>query len=374
MPTSLRPESLLTLVDRLPLGVTVWRAESDRPEDLRLVYANPRAALESGVDEAAVLGTTVGETYPDALVAPADANIPAAWLRVATTGKPELLERVPYGDARHPHGWFDVNIVPLGDRLVASVYQNVTARVRSAETIGHQNEELARSNRELEQFAYAASHDLQSPLRTIGGFVELLLVELGPTAAPRHREFLELAWDGVRQLRAQVEALLSYSRVGRETTSAGPVDLGEVLADVRRALASTIAETGAVVEAGDLPVVHGVPSQMRQLLQNLVENALKYRAPDTPPRVEVRCVSDASGHCITVADNGLGVDPRYRDRIFGIFRRVRPRGGDPGGTGIGLALCRKIVTLAGGRIWVEERDGGGSRFIFTLPATPKGDR
>lgn len=226
--------------------------------------------------------------------------------------------------------------------------------------------ELERSNRELEQFAYVASHDLQEPLRMVGSYTGLLKRRYAGKLDAEADEFMDYAMDGVTRMRALINGLLTYSRVGNGPK---PLEKTDSWAALDRALANlqaAISERSASVLAGPLPTVMGNPLQLTQVFQNLVGNGLKFcKAPR--PEIRVDAVRRGDEWVFSVRDNGIGIDPQYRDRIFLIFQRLHKRD-EYDGTGIGLAICKKIVERHGGRIWVESEPGKGATFRFTLRA------
>jgi signal transduction histidine kinase len=230
--------------------------------------------------------------------------------------------------------------------------------------------ELERSNRELEEFAYVASHDLQEPLRTVASYTQLLQRRYKGRLDSQADEFIDATVEGAQRMQALIQDLLAYSRVGTRPEEDVAVDLGAVVEDVRKTLRQAIADAGAeVVVAKTLPTVVGRPRQFEQLLQNLVGNAVKFRDSARPCRVEVSAEAVPGGWKVAVHDNGIGIDPRHFGRIFQIFQRLHARDEYPG-TGIGLAICKRIVELNGGRIGVESEPGKGSTFWFTLPDKP----
>ncbi|SEK42137.1 sensor histidine kinase [Nonomuraea pusilla] len=234
-----------------------------------------------------------------------------------------------------------------------------------------QAEELRRSNGELEQFAYVASHDLQEPLRKVASFTQMLEQRYGPQLDERARQYIHYAVDGAKRMQLLINDLLDFSRVGRATGEREPADAGGALDAALENLSAAIEDAGAVVTRDPLPVVLADPRRLTQLFQNLVENAVKFRS-ERPPRVHVgvRRVDDLWE--FSCSDNGIGVEPKYAERIFLIFQRLHPRDVYPG-TGIGLALCRKIVEFHGGRIWLDGSAGGqGATFRWTLPAAEEG--
>jgi PAS domain S-box-containing protein len=237
-------------------------------------------------------------------------------------------------------------------------------RKQSERELARRAEALARSNAELEQFAYVASHDLQEPLRTVASYTQLLGRRQNDD--PRVAEYVDFITGGVRQMQVLIEDLLAYSRTTRIAAPPDAVDLNGVMKAVLGNLAGALAQSQGQVSCEPLPTVPGHASQLVQLLQNLIGNALKYRGT-APPEVRLGCRREAAGWQIWVSDNGIGIDAAHFEKIFVLFQRLHTRE-RYGGTGIGLALCRKIVTLHGGRIWVESAGAGkGSTFRFTLP-------
>ena len=226
---------------------------------------------------------------------------------------------------------------------------------------------LERSNTELSQFAYIASHDLSEPLRMVSSYLGLLRRRYHGKLDKDADEFIEYAVDGAARMRQLIEGLLEYSRAGRSEEPAEPVSLSLVTTDVLRSLTAAIIDSSAEVEIDDLPAVMGNRGQLEQLLQNLMANALKFHG-DGRARVWVRAEGEAHGMTqIAVADSGIGIAPEKREHVFEMFQRLHDREAYEG-TGIGLAVCRKIVERHGGRIWVDEREGGGTVFRFTLPS------
>jgi light-regulated signal transduction histidine kinase (bacteriophytochrome) len=234
--------------------------------------------------------------------------------------------------------------------------------------------ELERSNAELEQFAYVASHDLQEPLRKVSSFCQLLQQRYGGQLDERADQYIGFAVDGARRMQHLINDLLAFSRVGRMERAHTAVDCGALVAAVRDDLARVIEESAARVEAGPLPTVQGDPSLLRLVFANLIGNAVKFRGPE-PPRVRIDAERADGMWRFSCADNGIGIDAEYADRIFVIFQRLHPRSSFEG-TGIGLAMCRKIVEYHGGRMWLDterEPSAPGSRFCFTLPARDPAD-
>lgn len=254
-----------------------------------------------------------------------------------------------------------------GRELVMGIDRDITERRRLEKEAADRAEDLARSNQELEQFAYVASHDLQEPLRIVAGYAQLLTKRYRGTLGEDADEFIEYMVDGVRRMQALIDALLQYSRVGRKGREMAPVDLDVAFDDAMANLQAAIEESQARVTRDDLPDVVADRLQLAQLFQNLIGNALKFKGEE-PPAVHVGAERHNGEWILEVRDNGIGIEPQYVDRIFDIFERLHSRERYDG-TGIGLSICKKIVERHGGRIWVESDAGRGSAFRFTIPAT-----
>src|SRR5919198_453183 len=250
---------------------------------------------------------------------------------------------------------------------VGSIVRDITDRKRSEARRKGAERDLARSNLELEQYAYVASHDLQEPLRSIGGFAQLLEQRYGDQLDDDGRRFIGFITKGVARMQALIADLLSYSRSGQGALRAQRVDTGELVHETLSSLDAAVRDAAAEIDVGKLPVVEADRAALAQLFGNLLSNALKFTDGRRPPRVDVTAARDGESWRFTVADNGLGIDPKHADRVFGMFERLH--GEDQyGGTGVGLAICKRIVERHGGRIWCEPVRTGGTAFHFTLPA------
>jgi PAS domain S-box-containing protein len=250
---------------------------------------------------------------------------------------------------------------------IVCVAQDITELKHIEDALRQQAAELVRSNAELEQFAYIASHDLQEPLRMVASYVQLLVRRYSDRLDGNAKEFIAYAVGGVTRMQRLINDLLEYSRVGTRGKPLGLADCEVVLDEVLANLKVTIAESGAVVTRQPLPTVRADATQLRHLFQNLLANAIKFRKPDEPPRVHISAERAEQAWTFAIRDNGIGIDPQYHERIFVIFQRLHTEREYPG-TGIGLAICKKIVERHGGKIWVESKPGQGAAFLFTLPA------
>ncbi len=242
----------------------------------------------------------------------------------------------------------------------------VTAR--QAADLDAQAAELRRSNAELEQFAYVASHDLQEPLRKVASFCQLLEKRYGDQLDERGLQYIAFAVDGAKRMQVLINDLLTFSRVGRSSELRESLPLDQPLDTALNALSVAIEDADAVIERPErLPEVLGDPTLLAMLWQNLIGNAIKFRAPGRVPVVQITAVAQPDGWQLAVTDNGIGIPPEFADKVFVIFQRLHGRGVYPG-TGIGLALCKRIVEQHGGAMHLDTTYSDGTRICFTLPA------
>ena len=254
--------------------------------------------------------------------------------------------------------------IPAIDQI--RIYSNdITPRKRAQEKLARQADELARSNAELQEFAYVASHDLQEPLRVISGFVQLLSDRYGGELDETADEFIGYVVDGTERMKILINDLLEYSRVGTRGRPLEPVESSSALEHALSNLQVTIKESRARVTHERMPRVQGDINQLSQLFQNLISNGIKFHG-EKRPEIHISSVQVGESWVMSISDNGIGIDPQHNDRIFGMFKRLHGRGEYPG-TGIGLAICSKIVERHTGKIWVESELGNGATFSFTLP-------
>ena len=276
-------------------------------------------------------------------------------LRIVTLGALAVGFIVLYGGL--------VLIVARGSNTITRHQRALTKSNRDLKQIA---EGLTASNAELEQFAYIASHDLQEPLRMVSSYCQLLERRYSNVLDQDGRDFIGFAVEGAARMKVLINDLLIYSRVGTQKADDQEVDCSEVVDNAIANLRAAIEENDAVVTHADLPRVKGDPIQLTQVFQNLTSNAIKYRG-ESAPRVHIGAERRNGTWTFSVKDNGIGIEPRYAERVFGIFERLH--GNDEyAGTGIGLAVCKKIVERHGGSIWLESEGGEGSTFSFTLPA------
>jgi signal transduction histidine kinase len=399
-------------VRRIEALATAWRTTYSEPVIDRVAERGP-----DGVDEATVRGGKTGfdrlraafadqnrrldrlvadgradlrqnRTTRDAALATMVAAILVAGVILAivlhyAVGRP--LSRLGHASRRVADGDFDHVITPQGPADLRAVASDVEAmrhrivhelglsnsRARQLEErtadLDAQTEELRRSNAELEQFAYVASHDLQEPLRKVASFCQLLQRRYQDKLDERGNQYIEFAVDGAKRMQVLINDLLAFSRVGRLYDDRRRIGLDDPLDKALSNLQESIEEAGAVIERPEsLPEVEGDMTMLTMLWQNLVGNAVKFRSPDRPPVVRVDCAETGEGWELSVTDNGIGIAPEFADKIFVIFQRLHGREAYSG-TGIGLALCKKIVESHGGRIWLDTEHSGGARLGFLLP-------
>jgi PAS domain S-box-containing protein len=275
---------------------------------------------------------------------------------------------VPYESGSR---WMSVIYMPDSDidgnvKGFYSLASDITERKQAEEELRHVTEELKRSNAELKQFAYAASHDLQEPLRNVAGFTKLLEKRYKGKFDEKADEYFGYITDGVARMHSMIRDLLEYSRVGSRGKPLRPENCAEAVNQALSNLHSAIENTGAKIACDSLPVVMADLSQLVRLFQNLIGNALKF-CRRKPPKVHISAKQTGNDWIFSVRDNGIGIDPKHFERIFSIFQRLHTRE-EYEGTGVGLSICKKIVERHGGSIWVESEVGKGTTFFFTIPA------
>jgi signal transduction histidine kinase len=317
---------------------------------------------------ALVLGSVLGA----GLLLSRTVTHPLRQLRAAVTrvGRGDVLTPIPeFGGPREVTDLSE-EIETMRDRLaeeLAAVAAGRTELEQRARELAQSNAELERSNAELEQFAYVASHDLQEPLRKIASFCQALQERYHGQLDERADQYIDFAVDGAVRMQSMIGDLLAFSRVGRGGRKHSAVPLGDVVDAALSALATTLEETGAQTRIDALPTVVGDELLLRSLFQNLIGNAVKFRGAEQPV-ITITARRAGESWLLSCSDNGIGIAPEYAERIFLIFQRLHSRS-EYGGSGIGLALARKIVDYHGGRIWLDTGYAPGARFCFTLPAT-----
>ena len=354
--------TLFNSIDEGYCTIEVLFDESDKPIDYRFLELNPSFVKQTGIQNA--LGKRIRE------IAPLHEEY---WFeiygKIALTGEPARFEHF----AAQLHRWFDVYAFRVGtprEGKVSVLFRDITKRKEAEALLLQKVEELNRSNKELGQFAYVASHDLQEPLRMVASYTQLLSRRYKGKLDSDADEFIAFAADGASRMQRLIQDLLTYSRVGTKEKDLRDTSSEETLQQALVNLRGAIEESGAVVTHDPLPTVLADEMQLIQLFQNLVGNAIKYQNPGVP-RVHISAAKNGGEKWIfSVQDNGLGIDSQYFERIFGMFQRLHKRE-EFSGTGIGLAICKKIVERHGGSISVESQPGEGSTFRFALAGSER---
>lgn len=385
------------LVDRVTPGKprTVDRATAERGKEsfdrIRRATAEQNAGLEAAVEDGQDQLAYSRKVRDAVLIAMVvvfllTGVVLTVLVRVLVTRPLDDLRtatrRVAQGDFDHViagRGPVDLTAVAedvenMRQRIVAELDSSRAQQevlTRQTADLDAQAVELRRSNAELEQFAYVASHDLQEPLRKVASFCQLLEKRYGDQLDDRARQYIDFAVDGAKRMQILINDLLTFSRVGRVNDARLPVDLDQALSKALANLDSSVTDSDARIERPDeLPPIVGDPTLVTMLWQNLVGNAVKFRHPDRTPHIRITCEQDPEDPAawrLCVTDNGIGIPGEFEDKVFVIFQRLHSRDAY-GGTGIGLALCKKIVEYHGGRIWIDTTYTDGTRFCFTLPS------
>jgi PAS domain S-box-containing protein len=334
--------------------------------DFRIKYYNPLAEDIFGYKAKDVLGRTVQEIHTKEKVEAS--RFDRAIERVRDTGEYKYIVEQKKGDGSRFIESRVSGIYDYQDRLVGFVLMSadITDQKNSEYALKKYSEDLERSNKELEQFAYIASHDLQEPLRTVAGFTQLIGRRYKGRLGADADEFIPYILEGVNRMQNMIQDLLAYSRVGTEARPFETTDCGEAVKTAVSNLKAAIDDSGAEVAYDRLPVLKADGAQLVQLFQNLIGNAIKYRGGE-PLKIQISSVRENGLWKFSVRDNGIGFEPKYAEKIFKIFQRLHGKG-EYEGTGIGLAVCKKIVERHGGGIWAESEPGKGATFYFTLPA------
>jgi PAS domain S-box-containing protein len=324
-------------------------------------YWNPGAARLFGWPASAAVGQPVSIALPDPHALAARLRDEAAiGTTFETTGR--RADRTEFPVEVSLSAW----ATSQGARVLTAITRDITARKKAERDLEAKADELSRSNQELEQFAYVASHDLQEPLRMVSNYTQLLGRRYRDKLDQDANEFIAFAVDGARRMQELIRDLLEYARVGTRGKEFKPVPAERILSDALVNLATAVGDAKAEIVAGPLPTLLCDSSQLTQVFQNLIGNAIKFRRPGTTPVVRVTAAREGAAWTIAIEDNGIGIEPKYFERIFQMFQRLHGRD-EYAGTGIGLALCRKIVERHGGRIRVASVAGKGATFFITIP-------
>ncbi|MBD0345434.1 MAG: PAS domain-containing protein, partial [Coleofasciculus sp. Co-bin14] len=352
-------ERLRLFIENVPSAIAMFDRE------MRYLATSQRWLLDYNLGEQEIIGRCHYDVLPE---------IPERWKednQSVLAGEVIKSEEDSFLRANGTTDWLRYALHPWHNSTgevggIIMFTEVITQRKEAEQKLKKAIAELARSNQELEQFAYVASHDLREPLRKIKSYTDLLVKRYQGQLDEKADKYIAYITDGAVRMQTLITDLLTYSRVGRGEISLEPTDLGAVLNRTLSDLSNVIRESNALITTDPLPTVKANPTQMGQLLQNLIANAIKFHGQQLP-HVQIRAVLHDQSWTISVQDNGIGIEPQYAERIFVIFQRLHTKDEYPG-TGIGLAVCKKIVERHGGQIWVESELGRGTTFCFTLPA------
>jgi PAS domain S-box-containing protein len=328
--------------------------------DWRYLYINYAAAEHGRHAKPDYIGRTITELFPEIETTEMFTRLQQCMLN-RTSSRIENKFVYPNGE----QAWFELSMQPIPEGLFV-LSLDITERKQAEEALDRKNEELARSNTELQQFAYTASHDLQEPLRMVSSYVQLLQRRYKGKLDQDADDFINYAVDGAARMRTMIDDLLQFSRVESRSKPFKRIEIEKILDNALNNLQINLAESEGTITRDRLPEIMGDEGQLTQVFQNLISNALKFRG-EREPRIHISAQKRGKEWVFSVQDNGIGIEPQYFDRIFIIFKRLHNRQ-EYKGSGIGLAVCKKIVERHGGKIWLESEYDKGSTFYFSIPA------
>ncbi|MDR9418923.1 ATP-binding protein [Gracilimonas sp.] len=332
-------------------------------EDWNVTYWNKAAERLLHTPKHEIINQNLWDIFDDAVDLPSYTN----YHRAMHERKP-----VSFEDYYEPiDKWFDINAYP-SEEGISVFFKDITESKKAREALQQLNEELelraqelATSNAELEQFAYVASHDLQESLRMVKSFLSQLDKKYSDKLDEKANQYINFAVDGAQRMRQIILDLLNYSRLSQEKSKRKEVDLNIILEDVKALERTHIDETGAKIKAGSLPTIFATPGSIKQVFQNLINNGLKYQESGTVPIIEIASSETDTHWKFEVKHNGIGIQNEFQSTVFQIFQRLHTRD-QYSGTGIGLAISKKIIERHGGEIWLDSEEGKGSTFYFTI--------
>jgi light-regulated signal transduction histidine kinase (bacteriophytochrome) len=329
-----------------------------KPVDYRFLDMNPSFELLTGLKKSEIIGKTVLTVIPDT---------ETFWIEkygdVALNGNPMEFENYTAPLNRH----YQIKSFCPAKNQFAVLFSDITDRKRAEEVLFNTVQNLERSNKDLEQFAYVANHDLQEPLRMISSFTQLLERKYKDKLDQDANEYIHFAVDGAIRMQKLLNDLLEFSRIKGQAEQNDPVDASALLGQAVANLQQLITDNTAMVTNDDLPVINADEAQVIRVFQNLIENAVKFHKKTELPQIHISCKKQDNMYWFSVADNGIGIEKQYHDKVFVVFQRLHSVRDYPG-TGIGLSICKRIVERHGGTIWFESIVNEGTTFYFTIPA------
>ena len=350
-------EILTRTFDELPVGVGIFQVPDPNDiKSIRYVFMNKVLLYEMRKSSEEVLGKRIIEVAPEAYEHEGGIHVIETYRKVAVEGGSANLGLVEYSN-HMVAGTYECSVHHIQDNYVYVMLRNVTE-------LEHTKTELELKNEELSQFVHLVSHDLKEPLRTISSFTKFIEREYDGKFDEKTSQYMSFISESTVRMRNLIDDLLDYSSI-RKGNKMKEVDCRELVEVIQQDLEAVIKDTNAIIEVGELPKVQGFQTELRLLFQNLISNGIKFRKPDTVPKIIISARED-DGWIFAVKDNGIGVADEHKAKIFNVFQRLHARS-EYEGTGIGLAHCKKIVELHNGEIWIDSKPGEGSTFYFTIP-------
>lgn len=347
-------------LDKLPIGIFVLRLEDRQKKEFRNIFVNKTDSEIVGTDLEQYMGKTLRSTFPTSY----EHGLPDKYLEALDSQRIVKIGEMQYGDDKVKRQSFFLQVVPLDHNTIMLTTENISTLRKVQLELQDKNESLENKNFELEEMTRVVSHDLKSPLNTITGLVHILEKRINEN----NKELLQYIEQSCKRMKALIEDILDYSLIGSQR-NVEAVDCNQLIEEIKIDLNKQLHDSRGTIESGNLPTVIGYRTELRQLFQNLLSNALKFIKPGLVPSIKINATKKYQHSQFSISDNGIGIDKINFNKIFGVFKRLQSNTYYEG-TGIGLAHCKKIVHLHQGEIWVESALGKGSTFYFTLRDLP----
>lgn len=348
------------ILDKLPLGIFILELLSTEKKEFRNLFINKANSEIVGVNLKPFEGMTLRESFPDAY----EHGFPDKYLEALESQQPINMGEVVYGDKVVEQQTFALEVVPLTNQLVMLTTENISKLKLAQKNLANKVRELETKSSEMEQFVYIASHDLRHPLLTIINYAKLFEMEFASVLNEMGKKYLEFMSNSAKRMDSNIRDLLDYSRLSK-ALNLEEVNCGLAIQEVLNDLHVTIESKNAKIEVGEMPVLMAYGSNLKLLIQNLITNAIKFQEPGRVPEIRISAIEKENCWQFAFQDNGIGIDPKKFKKVFELFQKLH-RAEQYEGTGIGLAHCKKIVELHGGKIWIESEPGKGSTFYFTI--------
>ncbi|TXC76079.1 PAS domain-containing sensor histidine kinase [Luteibaculum oceani] len=361
MPPFLPAELSFSILENLPVGIFILKLEDLKSKEFRNIYVNPANSKIVGIDFQPFVGKTLRESFPDSY----KHGLPDAYIKALQTGETVIIGEMDYGDDKVERKTWYLEAVPIDHEHVMLTTENITELSVAKRLLEQRSQKLEHKNKEMEQFTYMVSHDLKSPMNSVIGWINLLKEE-GEEMSPLVQQAFNAVDTSVHRMKRLVEDILDYALIGTSKKEKSQVNLTLICKAIVEDLKERMEISHAQVVFDELPVVEGFETELRQLLQNLIHNAIKFTGAGVDPLVKLENHSTSDFHIISIADNGIGIAKEDQEKIFGVFNRLNLET-EYSGSGIGLANCKKIVDLHNGTLWVDSELGKGSVFHIKIP-------